>query len=122
MSVSVILSLGLVVYLIFSLLKVLSLELTNAPLILTSLATIGFIIYFISAGIIYLKSMYNNAVVLLISVIAYFFQLIFSIINEFIYFERILTALIIVCHIGSIYLLMKFLLEATIIDHKIIEN
>ncbi|MCB4808462.1 hypothetical protein LG651_09370 [Tamlana sp. 62-3] len=122
LSTSAFLSLGLILYVLVSLLKVLSFELPDLHLILTIIATVSFIIYFISAGIIYLKGIYHNGVVLLISVISYFFQLIFSIINEFVFFERTLTTLILICHIGSIWLLMKFLLDARVIENNMIDN
>lgn len=116
LSASAFLGFGLILYVLFSVLKLLSFELPDVQLILTIIATVSFIVYFVSAGIIHLKGIYNNGVVLLVSVIAYFFQLIFSVINEFVYFERTLTILILICHIGSISLLMKFLLEARVIE------
>ncbi|KJD32850.1 hypothetical protein PK35_07675 [Tamlana nanhaiensis] len=111
LSASVLLSIALVAYVLFSVFKVLVLELPKKQIILSALCLFCFSLYFTSIGIIYLKSYYKNGILLFISGIAYFFQLIFSIINEFLHFERTFTVLIIICHVTSVYLFMKFILE-----------
>lgn len=65
--------------------------------------------FFIVIALIYLSQLYQNGLILLIAGISYFFQMFFSLINEFLHYDKIFTTLIVISHIVALFLLTKFI-------------
>ncbi|GAA3788863.1 hypothetical protein GCM10022271_21750 [Corallibacter vietnamensis] len=108
-SVSVLLCFLLLGYLVYAVLDLLIDFIPEGQLIFTLTTTLSLLIYTLIFALIYINDQYDSAVLLLISGVLNFFQVALSPINEFFHFTNTFTALIIICHILSLYLFMTFI-------------
>lgn len=79
------------------------------------LCALTLIVYTITFAIVYLNDNYNNSPILLVSGLFTFFQVVLVSINEFLYFNRTFTVVIIICHVMAIYLFINFIVKTKVI-------
>jgi hypothetical protein len=115
LSISLLIGVLLVSYLIYAVLELLINYIPDNLLFFAFLTAFSLIIYTLTITIIYVNDNYTNCTLLLASGIFYFFQIALSPINELLYYDRTFTVLIVICHILSIYLFMKFIVDTKVI-------
>lgn len=113
-SASLIIGVLLVTYIIYAVLDLLINNISNLLFIYTVLVALCLFIYAITFAMVYISDKYTNGPVLLASGIFNIFQMTLSSINEFFFYNRTFTVVIVICHILSLYLFMKFIAEAKI--------
>ncbi|AUC81418.1 hypothetical protein [Lacinutrix sp. Bg11-31] len=121
-SISVMISIVLISYILFSILKLLVYSIPDNHLFFVFLCALSLIVYTITFAIVYLNDNYNNSPVLLASGLFTFFQVVLVSINEFLYFNSTFTVLIIICHIMAIYLFMNFIVKTKVIKPENIKE
>ncbi|SFD39862.1 hypothetical protein [Algibacter pectinivorans] len=110
-SISVSVSIGvlLVVYSIYSIVVLLVDYIPKSNLIYMILCACCLLIYAAVVAKIYVKNNYQHGTVLLGSGISSIFHIGLSPINEYFYYNKTFTVIIIICHFISIYLFMVFI-------------
>lgn len=106
---SVIISITLVSYVLLYTLRFLIKTLPNNQVFFAFCTMSFFAAFFIVIALIYLSQLYHNGFILLIAGISYFFQMFFSLINEFLHYDKIFTTLIVISHIIALFLLTEFI-------------
>lgn len=106
---SVLISVALVAYVFFYVLRLLIETLPNNQVFFAFCTMSFFAAFFIVIALIYLSQLYQNGLILLIAGISYFFQMFFSLINEFLHYDKIFTTLIVISHIVALFLLTEFI-------------
>ena len=114
LSVSLIIGVLLVTYILYAVLELLINNISNHLFIYTVLVALCLFLYAITFAMIYISDKYTNGPVLLASGVFNIFQMTLSSINEFFFYNRAFTVVIVICHILSIYLFMKFIAEAKV--------
>lgn len=121
-SISVIISIVLISYILYSILKLLVNSIPNNHLFFVFLCALSLIVYTITFAIVYLNDNYKNSPILLASGLFTFFQVVLVSINEFLHFSRTFTVLIIICHMMAIYLFMYFIVKTKVIKPENIKK
>ncbi|TYB76668.1 hypothetical protein ES676_04805 [Bizionia saleffrena] len=116
MSLSVVLGMLLVTYIIFAVVDLLINNIPTHFVIYTVFVAFCLFIFSITFAMVYISDKYVNGPVLLASGIFNIFQMTLSSINEFFFYNRTFTAVIVICHILSLYLFMKFIAEAKVVE------
>ncbi len=122
LSFSVIISAVLIFYIIYAIVDLLIDFLAGVQLFFVFLCAVSLLIYIITVAIIYIRDTYHNGTLLLASGIFTFFQITLIAINEFLYFDKTFTILIVICHVMAIYLFMNFIAKTTIIKQEDIKE
>ncbi|WP_044397873.1 hypothetical protein [Lacinutrix sp. Hel_I_90] len=122
LSISLLIGFLLVAYLLYAILELLINYIPDHLLFFTFLCASSLAVYLITISMVYVNDNYDNGVLLLISGIFYFFQFALSPINEFLFYNRTFTVLIIIAHILSIYLFMKFIAQTKVITSRDIKE
>ncbi|GHC51153.1 hypothetical protein [Ulvibacter litoralis] len=115
LSLSVLLSVLLISYVLYTVLDLLVLNVSDNQLYFTFLCSISLIIYIVTTSIIYINDNYKNGIIILTSGIFTFIQMTLIIVNEFLYFAKAITVIAIICHILAVYLLMNFVAKTKVI-------
>lgn len=121
-SLSLVIAILLVTYIIYAILDLLINNISNHLIIYTVLVALCLFVYAITFAMVYISDKYINGPVLLASGIFNIFQITLSSINEFFFYNRTFTVVIVICHILSVYLFMKFIAEAKVVDIIEIED
>ncbi|WP_179319941.1 hypothetical protein [Winogradskyella helgolandensis] len=116
LSFSVLVSTLLVSYILYAIVDLLIIFLPDNQLFFVFLCAFSLIIYIITLAIIYLHDNYHNSAILLASGIFTFFQITLIAINEFLYYDRTFTVLIVICHVMAIYLFMNFIAKTEVLN------
>ncbi len=120
-SLSVIIGCLLVGYIIYSVIDLILSYIPEFTTLYVLLCAACLFIYAAISATIYLNNNYNNTVIILASCIATIFNIAISPINEFYFYNRTFTVLILTSHFLSIYLFMKFISETNPEDKKDID-
>ncbi|AUC76524.1 hypothetical protein CW732_12930 [Olleya sp. Bg11-27] len=105
----------LATYIVYSVLDLIINYLPEGMLLFVLFAALCLLCFIIICSMIYVNDNYDNATLLLGSVIFNMFHMGLSPINEFISYNATFTVLIAIAHILAIYLFMKFISETKII-------
>jgi len=116
LSFSVIISATLIFYITYAIVDMLMDFLDGFKLFFVFLIAASLITYTITIAIIYIRDNYHNGTILLASGIFTFFQITLIAINEFLYFDKTFTVLIVICHVMAIYLFMNFIAKTEVIN------
>ncbi|WP_458626558.1 hypothetical protein [Winogradskyella sp. PC D3.3] len=112
----------MIFYIIYAIVDLLIDFLAGVQLFFVFLCAVSLLIYIITVAIIYIRDTYHNGTLLLASGIFTFFQITLIAINEFLYFDKTFTILIVICHVMAIYLFMNFIAKTTIIKQEDIKE
>lgn len=115
---SVFLSTALVVYLLFSVFHLILDKVYGIQVYFTILCEFSILLFLFQVGKIYLSNYYKTGTMLLASGLFCLFQILLSIINEFLYYNTTFTTLIITCHSLALYLLSRFLLKTNSLNKE----
>ncbi|AUC76548.1 MULTISPECIES: hypothetical protein [unclassified Olleya] len=118
LSLSVIIGIALVGYLIYAVVDLLIGQIPDNNLIFVFVCALCLFIYAFTFAVIYINDNYANGIILLTSGIATIFNLGLSPINEYFFYTRTFTVVILICHYMSLYLFMKFITETKVIEAK----
>lgn len=121
-SIALLIGFLLVAYLLYAILELLMDYIPDHLVFFTFLCAFSLAVFLITITMVYLNDIYDNGVLLLISGIFYFFQFALSPINEFLFYNRTFTVLIIITHFLSIYLFMKFIAQTKVITSRDIKE
>tara|TARA_R110002020_G_scaffold17804_3_gene62316 strand:- start:46726 stop:47466 length:741 start_codon:yes stop_codon:yes gene_type:complete len=122
LSLSVILGVLLVGYVIYAVVDLLIGQMPNSNMIFILICAVCLFIYSITFAIIYISDNYENATILLASGVATIFNLCLSPINEYFLYNQTFSVLILFCHYMSLYLFMKFITTTKIINPDDVKN
>lgn len=118
MSIPVLIAALLVVYVSYAVINLLSSSIPSEMISYTIIAFVSLGVFSGILALIYINDRYVNGVILLASGVFNIFQMALSPINEFFYYNRTFTVLIVICHILWVYLFMKFIVEAQVYNIK----
>lgn len=122
LSISLLIGFLLVAYLLYAILELLMHYIPDRLVLFALLCACSLLVYLITIAMVYTNRNYDHGVLLLISGIFYFFQFALSPINEFLFYNRTFTVLIIITHFLSIYLFMKFIAHTKVITSRDIKE
>lgn len=122
LSLSVLIGCLLIGYIIFSVIDLILNHIPNYSVIYVFLCASSLFIYVVIFSRIYLNNNYDNTIIIFASGIASLFNIGLSPINEYYFYNKTFTILILICHYLSIYLFMKFISETNSKDKKNIEE
>lgn len=114
----VIISFGLILYIIYTVLSFLMEQISDNELFFSLICAISIVVFMFTVSVIYINDVYENCLNVLTSGILLFFQMGLSTINEYLYFNKFFTVLIIITHFVAIYFLMKFIVETKVSSVK----
>lgn len=109
LSVSSFIAALLIGYLIFAVVNLLITHMPDSSIFYVFLSAFCLIIYVIVFSSIYLSDNYENGIVLLASGLSSIFHIGLSPINEYFFYTKTFTVIIIICHFASIILFMNFI-------------
>ncbi|APY01050.1 hypothetical protein CLV86_0706 [Lacinutrix venerupis] len=121
-TLSVIIGCLLVGYVIYSVVSLIISYIPNHNIIYVLICATCLFIYVIIFARIFLNNNYENTGLIFASGIASLFSISLSPINEYFFYSKTFTVLILICHYLSIYLFMKFISETNAEDKKIIDK
>lgn len=122
LSLSMLIGVGLVTYLLYITLEIIVQEVPNLQMFTSYLCAVSILIFLFTITIIYTNNNYSSGTMLLASGIFYLFQVVLTIINEFLHMSNSFTAIIILCHFLAIYLLTRFLINTKPINDEDIKE
>lgn len=122
LSLSVILGVFLVGYVIYAVVDLLIDQIPNYNIIFMFICALCLFIYAITFAMIYISDNYATGTILLASGVATIFNLGLSPINEYFLYNEIFTFLILFCHYLSLYLFMTFILKTKVVKDNDISS
>jgi len=118
LSLSVLIGVFLVGYVIYSVVDLLIGHVPDHKLFFVFLVAVCLFIYAITFAVIYINDNYANGPILLSSGVCTIFNLGMAPINEYFFYNKTFTVLLIICHFMSLYLFMIFISKTKVIDAK----
>jgi len=111
LSFTTFLTVGLLAYIIYTLIDLLFSVLPGNTMFLVFTATICLIVFIVTIAYIYFGFNYKTGTMLLASGLFCFFQVSLSIMNEFLLYNKTFVTIIMICHTLAVYLLKSFLVS-----------
>lgn len=110
-------------YIFYIVLGILKASVSIEQLFISVVCALSLIVFMVTISVIYINDIYNKRITLLLSGILIFCQITLSNINEFIYFNKVTTMLILLCNYIGIYLFMRFILDSKVLkDDEILKK
>ncbi len=121
--VDVLISFMFLAYIFYNVLSILKASISLEELFLALICATSLVVFLLIISVIYINDVYSKRIILLSSGILIFIQIALSNINEFLYFSKVITMFILLCHFIGLYLFMCFILEHNVLkDNEITEK
>ncbi|WP_452229950.1 MULTISPECIES: hypothetical protein [unclassified Lacinutrix] len=121
-SLSVLIGVMLVGYVIYSVVDLLIGHIPDQKFIFVILVATCLFVYSITFAVIYINDNYANGTILLASGVCTIFNLALAPINEYFFYNKTFTVLLLFCHFLAIYLFMIFISKTKVIEAKDFQN
>lgn len=118
LSLSVLIGVLLVGYIIYAVVDLLIGHVPDHKLFFVFLVATCLFVYAITFAVIYINDNYANGTILLTSGVCTIFNLALAPINEYFFYNKTFTVLLIICHLLSLYLFMIFISKTKVSDAK----
>ncbi|WP_186826867.1 hypothetical protein [Seonamhaeicola algicola] len=122
LKVPVLISFALVLYIIYSVLSFLVDFITGSDMFFSLICAISIVVFMFAVSVIYINDVYEHCLTILTSGILLFFQMGLSTINEYLYYNKFFTVLIMITHFVALYFFMIFLVETNVINDEDIKE
>lgn len=109
-------------YLIYTIIKFMTDFINNNELFFTIICALAYVVYIVCIGVIYLNDVYENRTLLLASGVLLLIQIGLSTMNEFLFYTRTFTVIILIAHFASVYFLVLFILKTKVLKDKDIKE